>query len=536
MQSSLFYKNSLLQPMAGSFCRSVRFSTICLALLVLFSFASPDLFAGEPALSIGSRLELFVDDFLIDHLSGEAQLLLHHPVPAEIVLVHDEPWEGSGSGYHSVFQDGDIYRLYYKAWQLSVTPDKVKTDDHPLFCCYAESDDGVHWRKPHLGLYEFRGSKDNNIVFIKGRMGGVDADGGHPAVFKDDNSHVAPESRYKAILRGSTHAGLYAFQSADAIHWQPMSPTPIITDGAFDSQNLAFWDDVHQEYRAYWRYFTAGTADDPYQGMRAIRTARSKDFIHWQEQKDLVYIDSPLEHLYTNVIKPYPRAPHIFIGLPTRYVDRGWSESMRALPELEQREWRAKASSRYGTALTEALLMSSRDGVTFKRWNEAFLRPGIEREGTWSYGQQYIAWWPVQTKSSMAGAPPELSLYAVESYWTGTSSALRRYTLRIDGFVSVNASMAGGELVTKPLIFSGTKLVLNFSSSASGGIQVEIEDETGKPIPGFSLDECPPIFGDTLERTVSWQSGSDLSGLVGKSVRLRFLLKDADLYSLRFVR
>ena len=81
------------------------------------------------------------------------------------------------------------------------------------------------------------------------------------------------------------------------------------------------------------------------------------------------------------------------------------------------------------------------------------MRPGIEREGTWNYGQQYIAWHLVETKSSLPGAPSELSLYAGESYWTGNSSALRRYTLRLDGFASVSSPMKGGELLTKPLIF-----------------------------------------------------------------------------------
>jgi hypothetical protein len=483
---------------------------------------------------IGSRLELFADNYLIDKLEGNAELSLHHPEPREIVIVHDKPWEGSGSGYHSIFRDGDKYRMYYKSWQLSVTPENVKTDDHPLFCCYAESSDGIHWTRPNLGLYEFRGSKDNNIVFISGLMDGVNADGGHPAVFKDENPDVSPDGLYKAILAGNEPRGLFAFKSPDGLHWTPVSKAPVITDGAFDSQNLAFWDSLNGEYRAYWRYFTKGTDSLPYQGIRAIRTARSKDFVKWTDQADLQYTDSPEEQLYTNQIKPYYRAPHILIGFPTRYIDRGWSESMKELPEPLHREWRARTSQRYGTALTEALFMVSRDGIIFKRWNEAFLRPGIEREGTWNYGQQYIAWSVVETKSALEGAPNELSLYATESYWTNTSSALRRYTIRMDGFVSVSAPMSGGELITKLLTFKGKNLILNFSSSAAGSIQVEIQDENGNPVPGFSLENCIPLFGDTIERSVKWENGNDLSSLEGKAVRLRFSMKDADLYSLRF--
>ena len=207
---------------------------------------------------------------------------------------------------------------------------------------------------------------------------------------------------------------------------------------------------------------------------------------------------------------------------------------MKVLPEMEEREKRASISERYGTALTESLFMVSRDGKVFNRWNEAFLRPGIERKGTWTYGDQYIGWHVVETKSDTEGAPNELSLYATESYWKGKSSALRRYTLRLDGFVSIKAPMSGGELLTKPLTFRGNNLVLNFSSSAAGGIQIEIQDENGKPVPGFTLQDCPPIFGDTIERKVLWKNGSDLSSLEGKPIRLRFVLRDADIFSFRF--
>jgi hypothetical protein len=178
--------------------------------------------------------------------------------------------------------------------------------------------------------------------------------------------------------------------------------------------------------------------------------------------------------------------------------------------------------------------MASRDGLQFKRWNEAFLRPGIEREGTWQYGQQYIAWHAVETKSKLPSAPNELSLYAGESYWTGNSSALRRYTLRLDGFVSVSAPASGGELLTKPLTFTGNELRLNFSSSAAGGIQVEIQDLEGKAEPNFSLSDCQPVFGDSLDRTVTWKAGRNVDSLAGKPVRLRFRIEDADLFALRF--
>ena len=489
---------------------------------------------GAQAINIGSRRELFVDDFLIDRLSGKAELRLHHPEPREVAIVHDAPWEGSGSGYHSIFKEGNLYRMYYKAWQLEVTKGKLNTGKHPLYCCYAESDDGIRWRKPELGLYEFQGSKANNIVMAPAKLGRASADPGHPAVFRDENPAVPTDARYKAIVRASSPKGLLALKSPDGIHWSPMSDGPVITDGAFDSQNLAFWDGERGVYRAYWRIFTGGTTEEKKwmpAGYRAIRTATSKDFLHWENQADLKYTDSPPEQLYTNQVKPYHRAPHILLGFPTRYTERTWGDALRALPELEHREWRSAASQRYGTAITEGLMMASRDGVHFKRWNEAFLRPGIERAGTWNYGHQYLAWHLVETKSALEGAPDELSLYATESYWTGSSDVLRRYTLRLDGFVSVNAPMSGGELVTKPLTFEGAKLFSNFSTSAAGSVRVEIQDVSGKACPGFSLEDCPPLFGDSLERAVTWKSGGDVSALTRKPVRLRFVLQDADVFA-----
>jgi hypothetical protein len=208
---------------------------------------------------------------------------------------------------------------------------------------------------------------------------------------------------------------------------------------------------------------------------------------------------------------------------------------MRSLPEREHRELRASSNERYGTAITEALLMASRDGVEFTRWNEAFLPPGIQRPGTWAYGHQYVAWHVVETRSALPGAPNELSLYASESYWTGNASAVRRYSLRLDGFVSIRAPMKGGEVITPPITFGGSRLTTNFATSAAGGMRVEIQDLEGEPIPGYSLDDSAVVFGDTVDRVVAWKAGADVSKLAGQPIRLRFELRDADLYSFRII-
>jgi hypothetical protein len=127
-----------------------------------------------------------------------------------------------------------------------------------------------------------------------------------------------------------------------------------------------------------------------------------------------------------------------------------------------------------------------------------------------------------------------LSIYA-QHHCGYPTAHVRRYTLRPDGFVSLAAPTAGGEMVTKPLVFQGQRLAVNFSTSAAGGMRVEIQDPQGKPIPGFGLADCGELFGDALERQVVWRGGPDVSKLAGKPVRLRFVLHDADLFALRFV-
>ena len=229
----------------------------------------------------------------------------------------------------------------------------------------------------------------------------------------------------------------------------------------------------------------------------------------------------------------YTFAPHLFLGFPTQYVERKFSAAaMQALPDPEHRQKRMKFSPRYGTALTNGLFMSSYDGLNFHRWDEIFIPAGPQRNDNWVYGDGYQTLGLLETPAEDVSAAPELTFYAGEGHWKD-SPKLRRYTIRIDGFVSIHARQKPGELITKTLIFSGNALTLNFATSAAGSILVELQDESGKPFPGFSLSECDELFGDTLERIVTWNGNSDVSSLIGKQVRLRMVLSEADLYSLK---
>jgi hypothetical protein len=454
--------------------------------------------ASEP-IALGSNRELFVDDYLIANMD-DASLELQQPREREVVIEHDEPWEGNISTYHTIFRDGEIYRMYYRGAHYDEQTQKSLNKE---VCCYAESKDGIHWYKPRLGLVEFQGSKQNNII-LTGRASH------NLAPFRDENPAAKPAEKYKAV--GGVEGGLVTFASTDAIHWKPLSEKPVVTKGYFDSLNTAFWDTYRQRYLEFHRQYR--------NSLRDIMVCTSDDFAHWSEPEWLEYQGAPPQHLYTNAIAPYDRAPQILIGLPMRLV-------LGRNPEKHSQD-----------GVTDIGFMTSRDGQNFRRWNEAFVRPGMQPD-RWVNRNNLPARGIVETLADVPGAPPELSFYATEGYYRGPATRLRRYTIRPDGFVSVSAPPDGGEMTTKLVAFSAAdhlgELTINFATSAVGWLKCELLDEAGKPIPGYTLADADEIYGDQLEKAVTWQGKSDISSLADTPFAMRFVMHDADLYALRLV-
>lgn len=451
--------------------------------VVLFACLGALAAPPEP-LRIGTDLQLFVDGYLIESMKG-VRLKLHTPVPAGKAITFDQPWEGNVSAYASVFQDGGKFRMYYRGASdpayvrpAALGPGETVVPKHPEVACYAESRDGITWTKPALGLYEFEGSTSNNIVW----MGA----GAHNfAPFLDGNPAAAPEQRYKAV--GGGKSALMGFVSADGVRWRKLRDQPIITDGAFDSLNVVFWDARRRLYVAIYRDFR--------QGIRTLKCATSKDFLTWTPGEWADFGATPAEHLYTNATTPYFRAPQIYLAFPKRF-----------LPDRKPYDDVPTAG------LSDAVFMSSRDGVHWdRRFLEAFVRPGRDRRD-WVHRNRMVA------AGILPTAPDEVSIY-VSRHYNFPSAHLERMTLRTDGFVSVHADYRGGELITRPLLIEGSKLVLNYATSAAGSIQVEVLDAEGRHPPRL-------LYGDHIAEIIPLQAPR-------RPVRLRFLMKDADLYSLR---
>jgi len=298
---------------------------------------------------------------------------------------------------------------------------------------------------------------------------------------------------------------LYGFVSPDGIHWTKTKEIIPYRKGwrhAMDSQNVGFWSEAEGQYVCYFRTWT-----DP-DRLRSVSRSTSKDFITWTDPVEMKP-NMPGEHLYTTQTHPYFRAPHIYIALATRFVP-GRVPTATDGPLGETKE----------PNVTDICFMSSRAGSTHydRLFPEAFIRPGLD-ESRWTNRANYAA------LNVVPISPTQMMIH----HRSGSD-----YFLRIDGFISATGNATAGELVTKPLTFKGERLTLNLSTTARGSAQVEIQDADGKPIKGFALDDCTPLIGDKIAMDVAWKGNPSLTSLAGKTVRLRFVMKECDLYSLVF--
>lgn len=475
-------------------------------------------------IDIGSHREWFADRLLIDRLR-RAVLFQHAPCPREVVIRHDAPWEGPFSLYHTLVQDGDRILLYYRGWRLP---------SEPAVYCVAESRDGIHFERPCLRRLEWQGRRDTNIFLDQEPYTHTFAP------FLDTRPGVPSDERFKAFARGKTgqpgqqRSALFAFVSADGIAWRLLSDDPVITDGAFDSQNVGFWSEAEGKYVAYYRVFRPKTdfasgrvgPTTQAQSLRAVLRATSDDFRHWTPGLLMDYrtdgAPAPVEEFYISQTRPYFRAPHIYVALPARFMNK-----RRALTAAE-----AESTGVHATQLTscsDACFMTTRAGTSWydRTFQEAFVRPAIG-PGHWSGRCNYPVDGILQT------GPDELSIY-VDEHYAQAANQIRRYSLRLDGFASLRADHGGGEALTRPFIFAGRELELNYATSAAGSLRVEIRDADNRPLPGYTLRDAVDLFGNRTAGRAAWKSGTHVGPLAGRPVRMRLVLRDADLFSFRFV-
>ena len=544
--------------------------------------AANTLVMAQTAIPVGSRKQLFIDQRLIESSDG-ISLTVNHPYQTgEELVVPDQPWEKGGDiGTYSTVSredgpDGPKIRLWYSL-QLGEATAATGFNPPVMVVAYAESRDGIHFQKPVLGLVEKEGSKQNNIVFPTDLS--VLAVGGG-SVRRDDNPNAPPAERYKSWSKhyprkGSGILGPHRlWVSPDGLHWT-LHPTVLTGLRKADTQPNWFWDERIGRYIGYSREWVQ-VREGPGGLVRMSSYNESDDMLHWDnmhialspDERDLAAsprpVVDPAKHeisgdtfrlrrksapegqaaaaqpgvkvlvenadevptpgapvdFYSAGIFPYKAAQDTYIGLVPAFF-----------------HWRIEGRGSYPDT-TDVQLAVSRDAMHFTRpgGRVPFLRLGpsgrFDSKWIWALPEPvrmgdelWIYYFGTNENHSMVLDPASAR----------RKTAISRAILRLDGFMSADAAYEGGTLTTPSMVFSGSHLELNLDTSAGGMARVEILDERGKPISGFTSLDTDELNGNSVRMRVSWRGSQDVSKLAGKPVKLRFELRNCKLYAFQFV-
>lgn len=441
--------------------------------------------------------QLFLDDTHIEHslwLTRQWHQPRKFPQP---VLVAEHPWERwCPVMFGSVLHWDGLYRMWYVGWTREPRPR----------ACYAESEDGVIWRKPWLGTCELDGSRDNNVV-LQSSLG--------PEGLIDDLTviHDPDDADWPLKMLYWQSGGIHAARSCDAIHWDT---TP--------GNVLPGWGDrfnaVPTRHDGKYVVFGRAPTRDGGRGRRVWRT-ESPDLATWSEP-ELVLAPDVEDPRY---MQYYSMVPFVYEGLVL-----GGLERMYVSPDKLDTE-----------------LIFSRDGRTWQRSRPrpAFLTWGAEGafDSTWvnlsasaPVRHSGLLWFYYSGRAGAHGAPAPMNYGAI-----GLCS------LRVDGFASLVAYGKAGLLVTPVVEWPDAELAVNFDprpDTAShpgdqvGELRVEVRDESGLALAGYAFDQCTPLVQNTWRdedssRTVLWEGGASARALAGRRVHLAFRLRDGHLYSFR---
>ncbi len=460
---------------------------------------------STPTLEIGHRKQLFIDDYVVSSTRGVTRVL--HPLQrysGNPVIVGDAPgerWSVSPNGRAVLFdRETDEFKMWYMTSQL----DPKAHAGIQYKVSYALSEDGYQWTKPNLGLVEWEGSKENNMLpwgttWMR-----------RANVIKDPRD-PDPSRRFKMtyvdIFDGKS--AVTKAYSTDGVHWllngdgKPWFRKP-------HNGNLLGWDPRIEKFVFYVRM--PGSPN-------SVGRATSPDFVTWSEAETVLAPDPDESHQHFKGL-----ASFLYEG-----VYLGW------LWVFE------KSGDKWVRADSE--LAFSRDGI---QWSRPF--PGgfilsKGEPGSWDSelsipvapvvhdGKLWIYYWG---ENIPYGAE---SLGKIQEGWIEDGKRKQRATglaqLRRDGFVSLTASTQDATVTTRRLTPGEGRLTVN--ANVRGQLRVEILDREGDPIPGFGAADCDPVITDSLNHVISWKGQGSLSQLQERQIQIRFHLRDADLYAFQFI-
>ncbi len=512
--------------------------------------------AKDAPFRIGDQKQLFIDDRFMASSSG-ISLVVNPPVK-EGPITLSTPVTGYVNG---IIEHAGRYLMYYRsAGGYAV----------------ATSTDGINWECPVL-----EGSKSGrSIVFPGCEEGGVFLDPkdteGFPfkAIFGIMPAATAAWGRNLAgwtapdlppqdgKTKPNISGGLYLFRSKDGLHWEciPKVAVPFLCD----TSNQAFYDSRLDRYVAYLRGFPE-QAGSPYRNKRvAVRTetaslldmpwpfrrnaarplSPSGCYSYPYDEMDIVLAadarDPARTDLYNPCVHLYSHAQDVYLAFPSMFRCYGYGEKANS----HGRDFRGQAD---GDGLFEVQLAVSRDGIHFERFRQPYVKPGLLREtrgtrgdldrglvtmgvGMIRRGDELYQYYEGRPSTHVTGAVAEAQ------QGPDNAGAVFRVVQRLDGFISADAGPDGGELLTPPVVFSGGRLALNADCGGSGEIWVELQDQQGHGIPGFTMAEAVSIDRNGTAQEVWWKQGPDTSALAGKPIRLRIKMRSAKLYAFQFTK
>ena len=556
-----------------------------IALLILV-MASGGRAAADPSVVIGSTKQLLFDDYVVESMVGLTRTL--HPCKkhngGRPVLVPDKPWEGRQVWmFGSVIYNPDkgLYEMWYRCGRFPTI----------FHYGYATSKDAITWTKPIIPT-----PRQVQIDYDRVDRMYPDYYGGRPPkppaksnlilghaecqgfVYTPDDPD--PSQRYKSCVFGGQQ-----ILSPDGVHWRQ-------GNNFYPGQLHTFnYDPVRKLYFGYWIYPPYGVRVYDGTERRVLGFSSSQDWIRWTgSSPEDIKIALPLTSQEAQAgyrgrkVRGKPVSTVEVVISPDKRDDELAAQRIPAYKEiLFHDDPKVRQSHFYGMGVLpyESVYIGfpvkldvcgnhpgggGNDGTMYvelafsrdlRHWNRDDRTVAIPNgpPGSWDGGMINVANQPIimgdevwmyyggipQTHANHRWCAPEADSpwmdafeYPMADWDADPPSGIGIAKWRLDGFVSLDADDSIGSLVTKPMIFSGNQLEIN-ADAAGGSISIEIQDENGKTVDGYSLADCDPLNHDAVHHIVTWKGRADVTLLSGRDLRLRIEGKNAKLYAFQFI-
>ena len=467
-------------------------------------------------IELSSDTQVFVDDFLIERMERISRTL-HSPQKAREnpVLKADRPWEGDlplEGGTVLFDEEEQLFKMWYNSLP---NKDRPQIDE---YLCYAISHDGISWEKPDLGLVEFRGSRANNILLKWSNW--------YHCVLRDE-ADPDPRRRYKLAYwqtKNRNKCGIWIAFSPDGIRWNKYPDNPVVPCSATGDTFTTMQDPGSGNFFLYHK--------SKIRPIRKVSRLVSSDFIHWRNDQLVLEpdeLDAPDTEFYSLAAFPYAGQ---YLGFLRVFHTYSQLMDVQLVSSRDGLDW--NRSGRRRVFLPLGFMKNEYGGSSFDSGMNSAITPVEKDNKLWIYYPGF---------DNLHNAPA--------SEHRGEIGLAQ---LRVDGFCSLDAT-SKGYVLTRPLTFEGSTMVVNaaihsFPSEdgltnttwsdlfthvpgGKGALTVEVQDVRGQPIPGYEASNCEPVYGDGVKLQVRWKGDSDLSKIQGRTVKLKFILKNTSLYSFR---